>query len=194
MATYNAGAGRGKQGGPTAKELSEYNYEDVLDERYRKKIKENEEYKSDLRADIVDARKLESQMYGGKVYMGDANAKPMTQQEVANFEKNSSYDIKTNPLIAITNKVGPAVERGLDTALPLRKFANMAVAATTANISKKQYDDQVAAFESMPKEEQDRDRLRTRAVKPMKKGGKVMSASSRADGIAKRGKTRGMVK
>ena len=65
----------------------------------------------------------------------------------------------------------------------------MAVASTMANKSKKQYDDQVAAFESMPKEEQDRDRLRTRAVKPMKKGG--MTASRRADGIAQRGKTKG---
>ncbi len=33
-----------------------------------------------------------------------------------------------------------------------------------------------------------------RETRGMKKGGKVMSASSRADGIAKRGKTRGMVK
>ncbi len=33
-----------------------------------------------------------------------------------------------------------------------------------------------------------------REARGMKKGGKVMSASSRADGIAKRGKTRGMVK
>ena len=34
-------------------------------------------------------------------------------------------------------------------------------------------------------------RERTRGVKPMKKGGKVSSASSRADGIAQRGKTKG---
>lgn len=33
-----------------------------------------------------------------------------------------------------------------------------------------------------------------RETRGMKKGGKVMSASSRADGIAKRGKTRGMLK
>ena len=33
-----------------------------------------------------------------------------------------------------------------------------------------------------------------RETRGMKKGGKVMSASSRADGIAQRGKTRGMMK
>ena len=33
-----------------------------------------------------------------------------------------------------------------------------------------------------------------RETRGMKKGGKVMSASSRADGIAQRGKTRGMLK
>ena len=146
------------------------------------------------RADLLDAEKLEKQMevqQGGKVYMGDPYKKPATQQELDDFEnQKGSINKKTNPLIAITNKIGSAVDRGLDTALPLRKFANMAVASTMANKSKKQYDDQVAAFESMPKEEQDRDRLRTRAVKPMKKGGKV-SASHRADGIAQRGKTKG---
>ena len=145
------------------------------------------------KADLLDAKKLEKQMevqQGGKVYMGDPYKKPATQQELDDFQKDG-IGKKTNPLIAITNKIGSAVDRGLDTALPLRKFANMAVASTMANRSKKQYDDQVAAFELMPKEEQDRDRLRTRAVKPMKKGGKVSSASSRADGIAQRGMTKG---
>jgi len=176
MATYNAGAGRGKQGGPTAEELNTPADESAWPMTPKQ-----------ANAILKGQRDYDRRTYGGKVYMGDANAKPATQQELDDFE-NNTIDKKTNPLIAITNKVGPAVERGLDTALPLRKFANMAVAATTANISKKQYDDQVAAFETLPKEEQDRDRLKTRIIKPMKHGG---TASSRADGIAQRGKTRG---
>ena len=150
--------------------------------------------KEDLekKTDLLDVKKLEKQrevqQHGGRVYMGDPHTKPASKEELAAFEKGS-IDEKPDYHKRIIGGYARAAERGLDAALPLRKFANMAIASTIANKSKKQYDDQVAAFESMPKEEQDRDRLRTRAVKPMKKGG--MTASSRADGIAQRGKTKG---
>ena len=72
------------------------------------------------RADLLDAKKLEKQMevqQGGKVYMGDPYKKPATQQELDDFQKDG-IGKKTNPLIAITNKIGSAVDRGLDTLPP----------------------------------------------------------------------------
>ena len=44
------------------------------------------------------------------------------------------------------------------------------------------------------REESDKAALKNQKEYGMKKGGKVSSASSRADGIAQRGKTRGMMK
>jgi hypothetical protein len=197
MATYNAGAGRGKQGGPTAKELSEYNYEDVLDERYRKKIKENKEYRAALRADTTDTNKLEKQMevqQGGKVYMGDPYTKPASKEELAAFEKSSTDEEPDYPRMII-GAYGRAVDRGFDAALPLRKIGKMATLVNAANTSKKQYDDQVKAFEALPPDEQARKKIELKKQIPggmaYKKGGKVSSASSRADGIAQRGMTKG---
>ena len=48
-----------------------------------------------------------------------------------------------------------------------------------------------SAAKALEAADSEKARERTRGVKPMKKGGKVSSASSRADGCAVKGKTKG---
>ena len=185
MATYNAGAGRGRQGGPTAEEIVD--------------TEENR-----MRNDRADARKLEKQMEvqeGGQVYMGDPYKKPASKEELAAFEKSSKYPViysngeikKPDPVdVAAKNLVtglGRGLERGLDAALPVRKMVNMAVSGNIADRSKKQYDKAVKTFNEVLTDDE-RFAVKRELKKRLNKGGKV-SASSRGDGIAQRGKTKG---
>ena len=180
MATYNAGAGRGKQGGPTAEEIAD-----------------TEENK--MRNDRADARKLEKQMEvqeGGRVYMGDPYKKPASKEELVAFEKSSvvreNGDIKQPDPVDVAAKnlvtgLGRGLERGLDAALPMRKMANMAVSGNITDRSKKQYDKAVKTFNEKLTDDE-RAVVKRELKKRLNKGGKV---SARADGIAQRGKTRG---
>ena len=183
MAEYNAGAGRGKQGGPTAEEIADTEENRMLNDR-------------------ADARKLEKQMevqQGGKVYMGDPYAKPASQRELNEFEKNSKYPVvyrngrieKPDPVDVaakdLVTGLGRGLERGLDAALPMRKMVNMAVSGNITDRSKKQYDKAVKTFNETLTDDE-RAVVKTELKKRLNKGGKV---SSRADGIAQRGKTRG---